>query len=589
MSAQRGGVAVLDRAAPPPGPAERRRWHESLTRATPAPVVGLVIVALTIPPLVTVFVRSLYTTDQIGNTGELTAQNYLGLLTQSGLPTTLLNTASMGVGATAIALVIGGGLAWVCERTNAPGARLCQAGMLLSLAFPYVLYTIAWIMLLGQSGPVNTILQAITGSDSPVVAPYNLAVMIGVEGLVDVPLAFLLLSAVFRSIDPSLEESATVCGAGTMGILRRVSGPLIRPGLLAVALLVFIRSLEAFEIPALIGLPGNIRVMTTSIYQDTKDFPPDYGTAGAYAVVLMVLVGGLLLFSRRLTRNSRAFATVTGKGFRTRRSELGRGRYVGTVMIAAYLVLGLLAPFAIVLWAASMPFYVPPSMAAIDQIGMANFETVLSSPQFVLSLRNTLVVGVGSALAVMVLASATSWIVVKRRSRGGVLLEQLSGIPLVVPGVIMGFSIAALYLALPLPVYGTLWILAIGYVTRYLPYGMRYAQAGLVQVHEELEEAALVSGASTLQSLRVILLPLASPTLFAGLIFVFLTATKELSMSVLLASPDTEVLSVTLYNQWVNGQTTLAAAFGTLWTIVLGIFAAVLLAIGRRRGLRLDM
>jgi iron(III) transport system permease protein len=566
-----------------------RRLVNSVKSASPVALVGLVFVALAIPPIITVVTRSFYTTDLQGNAGTFTLENYSGLLSQSRLSEVLLNTAAVSLGATVLAIVVGGGLAWVAERTNAPGARACQFAMLLSLSIPYVLYSIAWIMLLGPTGPANRLMAAVLGAGHTVIKPYSLAGMVLVEGLIATPLAFLLLSAVFRMMDPSLEETASMCGASGLRIFLRVSAPLALPGIVGVGLLIFIRTLEAFEIPALIGLPGHITVLTTSIYQDTEAFPPHYGSAGAYAVLLMFAVSGLLIAAHRLTKRSSAFATVTGKGFRPKVTQLGRWRFVGTAAVTVYCLVGLALPFAIVAWASFMPFYTAPALSALHRVTLQNYATVLSQPQFLTSFRNTIVVGILSATVVMLLTTIASWLSLKRRATGSSVLEQLAGLPLVVPGVIMGFSIAALYLSVPVPVYGTLWILVIGYATRYLPYGMRYSGAGLIQVHSELEEAAAVSGASTARGLRSVLLPLASPALLAGWIFIFLVASKELSMSVLLSSPDTEVLPVTLYHQWINGQTTQTAALGTLWTLVLGGLTIAFLLLGRRRGLRMDM
>jgi len=548
----------------------------------------LLVGVLVIPPLVTVVVRSFTQTDIVGNVDEVTLDNYRDLVDQSGLATVLLNTVVSSLGATVLSIVIGGCLAWIVERTNAPGATACRLVVLLSLATPYVLYAIAWIMILGPDGPVNGPLTAAFGLSAPPFEAYGLTTMIFVEGIISVPLAFLFLSAVLRSVDASLEEAAFVAGANATRVMRWISGPLVLPGIVGVGLLVFIRTLEAFEIPALIGLPGDVRVMTTSIFLDTKDFPPDYGTAGAYAIILMIGVGVLLYLANRLNKRADQFATVTGKSTRARRMDLRGKKWIGTAVIVVYAAVTLVGPLAIIVWASVMPFYAPPSFEALKTATMANYDYVIGQTTFLSSLRNTVLVGAASATLIIAIAAVSVWMHARRRLRGGQLLDQLAMTPLIVPGVIMGFAIAAFYLSVPLPVYGTLAILVIGYLTRYLPYGMRYSSAGMIQVHVSLEEAAATSGASSWRTLWRVLLPLCRPALIAGWVFIFLIASKELSMAVLLATPGQEVLSVILYQQWNNGQTTQAAAMGVLYTLMTGVVMTLFLVITQRRGVRID-
>lgn len=273
-------------------------------------VIAAVFALLTVPPLITVVQRSLYTTDFIGEPGTFTLDNYTHLFTQGSSLRVVGNSVVFAAGATVFALIVGGVLAWVTERTDAPGRGLCRVAMLLALAMPYVLYAMAWILILGPRGPVNEAASSWLGLGQ-VVKPYSLLVMIFVEGMVSAPLAYLLMGAVLRNMDPSLEESAQVSGAGIGKTLTRVSAPLVTPGGIAVAMLIFVRALEAFEVPALVGLPGGVTVMTTRIYLGTQRQPPDYGGAGAYAVLLMVAVSVLLMLS---ARNSSA---VTSKSRQT--------------------------------------------------------------------------------------------------------------------------------------------------------------------------------------------------------------------------------------------------------------------------------
>lgn len=542
-------------------------------------LVVVVFALLTVPPLVTVVQRSLFTTNILGEPGTFTWDNYTQLFSRGSLHV-VLSSLALAAGATVLAVVVGGVLAWIAERTDAPGRGTCQLAMLLALAMPYVLYAVSWVLLLGPRGPVNQLARSWFGS-APF-KPYSLPTMIFVEGMVSAPLAFLLLSAVLRNMDPSLEESARVSGAGLGRTLVRVSAPLATPGALAVGMLIFVRALEAFEVPALVGLPGNITVMTTRIYLDTKNQPPDYGGAGAFAVVLMVVVGLLLFLSARVTSRGAAYATVTGRGFRPHRAPLGRARWVASALIWLYVLVGLVAPIGLLVWASMLPYYAAPGQIPLASLTARNYRSVFHEPALLSSMINTLVVGVVTATLVCALAAAAGWFTTRTRLKGRWVLEQLGAVPLVIPGVIMGLGVSAFYLQVPFPVYGTLSIFVIAYVARYLPYGMRYAGAGLVQIGTELEEAATVSGAKSGRVFRRVIVPLLVPSLAASWVFVFLIGGKDLSMSVLLASPDTQVMAVTLFDLFNNGQITQSAAFGVIWTAGLGLCVVIFGIVARR-------
>ena len=193
---------------------------------------------------------------------------------------------------------------------------------------PYILYTIAWLLLLGKAGPVNAVLMALTGASQPVLNVYSLWGMMLVEGFLWSPLVFLMLSAVFRSMDPALEEAALMSGAGVWRTAFQISFRLALPGILAVVLLVFIRAVEAFDIPALVGMPNGVHVLTTSVYLDTKRNPPEYGEASAFGVVLMVACSACCTTTAASPAHSERFQTVTGKGYRPRVADLGGWRYL---------------------------------------------------------------------------------------------------------------------------------------------------------------------------------------------------------------------------------------------------------------------
>jgi iron(III) transport system permease protein len=456
----------------------------------------------------------------------------------------------------------------------------------MAFALPYVLYTIAWLLLLGKGGPVNALLMSLTGSTEPVLNVSSMWGMILVEGFLWSPLVFLMLAAVFRAMDPALEEAALMSGAGVWRTAFHISFRLALPGIAAVVLLVFIRALESFDIPALVGLPGGVQVLTTLVYQDTRRSPPDYGEASAFGVLLMLVVLACLWYYGRLTHSSERFQTVTGKGYRPRVTDLGRWRFLTSALVVGYFLLVMVAPLLLVVWASLLPFYRRPAIEALASVTGKNFGAILSYPGFLEAIRNTVVLGIGAATVVMGLMALAAWLSLRGQTRMRAVLDPLASLPLVFPGIVLGLATLRLYLVLPIPIYATLWILLVAYATRYMPYGMRYCHAGLVQIHRELEEAAYVSGASWATTFRRVLLPLLSPAFWAGWIFVFLLSAKELAMSVLLAGPQSRVVSVMMFDLWNNGQIVEVAAFGVVWSALLALTASGFFLLARRYGLR---
>ena len=548
--------------------------------------VSVVTAYLVLPPLYSVIQTSLFTTKITGEIDQFTFNYYTNLLTELRVLGPLLNTIYFSMGSALLATLIGGTIAWIVTRTDTPLRGLGYFTAFASFGTPFILYTIGWLLLLGKAGPVNHWLKTLFTQTGPVINVYSLFGMIFIESLLWSPFVFLMLAAAFRSMDPSLEEASAACGARMWQTMRRVSLRLMLPAFFSVLLLIFIRSFESFEIPALVGLPGDVRVLTTSIYIDAQKLPPQYGSAGAFSVLLMLLVACTLYLYFRVTREGERFQTVTGKGYRPTVIQLGRWRYFAALGLIAYATVLLVLPFLIILWASFLPFYSQPSLEAIERLTMKNYVTALHFPKITDSIKNSILLGLGSATAVMVLTLLASWLLVRTKMRGRWLLDILTTLPLLFPGIVMGLAILRFYLFVPIPIYGTLWILLIAFVTRYIPYGIRYTHSGLLQLHRELEEAAYTAGASWSNCMRRIILPLMTPSFLGGWVFIFLLSAKELSMSVLLVSPQTPVVSVAIFELWENAQVGELAAFGVLWTVILVSIAVVYYFFARRFGIQ---
>ncbi len=521
--------------------------------------------------------------------GPLTLANYRHAFGDATAYTLLFNSVLYAAGSTLLALTLGTTIAFVIERTNTPFKSLLSALVLIPLVIPGILHTISWILLLSpRIGVLNQLLMATLGLEEAPFDIYGMGGMIWVQGLRLSPLVFLLMVAAFRSMDPALEEAALASGATYAGMVRRVTLPLAAPAMAAVSLIMFIRGLESFEVPALIGLRGDVRVFTSRIWLALREFPPDYGQAAAFAVGLAVISAiGIGIYSR-MTTDRKTYATVTGRGFKAHVIELGPWRYVIGGLILVYFALLVGLPFLILLWTSLMPSYVTPGLDELGRLSLDNYAFILKMDRMHRALFNSMMLSFGSALIVMLLTALIAWITVKSRWKGRRLLDSVTFLPITIPGIVLGVSLLWLYLTLPIPIYGTLWILLIAYVTRYLPYGFRANSASMVQIHDELEEAAAMSGGSWLQTFRRVTLPLLRPGLLAGFIYIFIAAFDEFSSSVLLYSSKSMVLSILIFDLWDGGQFTIVAALSVILMGFLVALVALALRLGSQFGPRIE-
>ena len=496
----------------------------------------------------------------------------------------MLNSLEFAVGSGALALTLGTLLAYVQVRTDAPLKGLFFAASLVPLIIPGILYAAAWIFLADpRIGLINALVfQPLLGHG--LFNTFSMWGMIWVQGLHLAPIAFLLMGAAFRSMDPALEEAALMAGAPRHVLLRRITMPLVRPAIVSAVLLMFVQSLESFEVPGLLGLQNGIYVFTSRIYLVLRQFPIDYGAAGAYALGLLAFAIAGVAASGWLSRNARGYQTVTGKAFRPRPMELGRARPLVGALVLLYFALAVVLPVAVLVYTSLLKFYSAPSLEALRTMSLANYRNVLHTPLAITALRNSVVLGIAAATVVMFLTAVASWVVVRTRAPGRRLLDIVAFTPLVVPGLVLGLALSFVYLRTALPIYGTLWILLIAYATRYLPYGMRYSSAAMSQTSGELEESAHVCGASWWQTFRRVLLPLASSGILAGWVYILVVSFRELSSSILLYSPGKEVLSILIWEQFENGQFTTLAAVGVCMVAILVALVLVAYRFGARFG-----
>ncbi|MDO9402949.1 MAG: iron ABC transporter permease [Polaromonas sp.] len=553
-------------------------------------VIGLCMLLvsyLAVVPLGFLIWQSFYTPGTNANPAEFTLANYIAAYGSAETLTLLGNSLVFAAGTSVFAFSIGAVLAWMNERTNTPFKSLFFALTMIPLIIPGIMFTISWILLGSPKiGLINMLLQSWFNTEYVFVNVYSMWGMIWVDGLHYSPMAFLIMTAAFRSMDPSLEESAMMSGAGVFQVAWRITLRLTWPAIFAALLILFIRAIESFEVPALLGLPVGTQVLTSAIYQSIHQYPSQIGLASSYATVLLLIASvGIYLQSRLSSRGSK-YATVTGKGFRPRTMDLGKWRYLTAAIFILYFALIVLLPFLVLVWSSLQKFYSVPSMEAARNMSLDAYRFVLNYPSFTTAVWNSLLLALASATIVMLVTSVICWIVVKTKLPGRWLLDNIASLPLVFPGLVLGLAVMVLYLNLQIGVYGTLWIMLIAYVTRFMPYGLRYNTTSMLQIHKELEESAQMSGASWITTFWRVILPLLKPGLMAGWIYVLIVSIRELSASILLYSPGTEVVAIVIWELWENGQFVELSALGVMF--ILALLCLVLLAqlVGRKFGVK---
>jgi iron(III) transport system permease protein len=550
-----------------------------------SPVVialAAVLLVLVVPPALFLLDVSLHETRPDGSFGAFTLRFYRGLLAERLFLSSLRNTLIYAFGSSAIGIVVGTVQALIVERTNTPGRKLAFFGAIISLGVPHILYVVAWLLLLGRSGPVNDAIQFVSGR-AQAIDVYSMGGMTAIEGIGFVPLTFLLMSAALRSMDASFEEAAIMAGANPLRAFRAVTLRLAAPALCALGLLFFARAFESFEVPALVGLAGNINVLTTTIFQAMhRTGMPSYGEAGAYSICLVAIVAVLLMGQSRLARHAHKYQTITGKGFRPRIIDLGPWRYLSATILLVLFLIVTIIPVAMLVFTSLQPFYDGISIAALARSSLDNYRVLLGPGDFRDSIVNTLILGAATATIVTPFTALCAWLVV-RRAPGAVLLDHLATLPLVFPALILSVAFLDVFVNMPVPLYGTLLSVIIASTVRYLPFGMRYAYTGALQIHPDLEGAATIAGARSGALFRRIVVPLLAAALVSAWLVVFLLSVQVVALPLLLVGPGSQVMAVTLFELWQNGQVTELASMGVVWIALMTVVSTAFYMLTRNR------
>ena len=543
-------------------------------------LIALLLTAV-LPPVIFLVSASLHETLPDGAQGAFTLRFYQQLVSGRFFLPSLMNTFLYACGSAVIAISVGTAQALIVERTNSPGRKLAFLAAIISLGVPHVLYVVAWLLLLGRSGPVNELIENLFHQPQALDV-YSLWGMMLIEGVGFVPLTFLLMSSVLRSTDASFEEAAMMSGASPLRAFSRVTLGMALPALCGLTLLIFVKAFESFEVPALVGLAGNVSVITTMIFQSSRSAgAPNYGEAGAYSVCLVVILLALMVWQNRLSRDAKRYQTITGKGFRPRVIDLGGWRYVTSALLVTLFLIVTVIPVAMLAFTSFQPFYSGVSLEAFSRFSLENYLVLFGPGSFRDSIVNTLVLGAMTATFVAPFTALCAWLVV-RRSPGAWLIDQIAAIPLVFPAIILSVAFLDIFVNMSVPLYGTLLSIIIASSVRYLPYGMRYAFAGVMQIHSDLEEAASIAGANKTKLFLRVLAPLLAATLISSWLLIFLLSVQAVSLPLLLVGPGSEIMSVTLFELWQNGQVTELAAMGMLWIALMTVVSVIFHLVTRR-------
>jgi iron(III) transport system permease protein len=562
-----------------------RDWPRKAIALEPQSVVvlalALVIGYLSLSPTLMLFYGS-FLSAPLGTAGRITLDNYWTAYSDPLTYRLLANSFIFASGSAVLATFLAATLAWITVRTNAPLRKVFELTAIIPNIFPPVMLSVAWTILLSpRTGVLNLLLMQFFGLESAPFNIYSLTGMVFVEALLTAPLAFLIISAGLYSMDPSLEESARVAGSGNIQVAWRITFPIVRPAILAATTLNFVRAIESFDTPAIIALPARIEVFTTKIYRETLGaFPPNHNLAATYAVSLLAITMLFVYLYRRLTIRSERYVTVTGRGYRPTIIDLGKWRYPAAILAAFILVLIVVLPFITLLYSSLVTYVHVPGVKTWDLLTLEHYQYNLSNARTYRALQNSFFLAVTGATLCMLLAAVTSYITAKTKAAGRGLIEALTFIPWAFPGTALALGLLWTYVYIPLPIYGTIWILMIGYITRFLPYGLRAMTSTIVQIHNELEDASKACGAGVVATFRRILLPLLRPGFVAGWIILATIYLREFSTSVFLYSPGSEPIGPLLYHFYVDGN------YGPMCSlaIVVSVVSVTLVILARRLG-----
>ena len=544
------------------------------------------IAFLVLTPLVLLIINS-FQTGKPGAPVMYSLQGWQQALTTPGIVSAIYNSFSLALTRQLLATVIGIFLAWLLARTDLPMRGFIEFMFWLAYFLPTLPVALGWILLLDPKfGLVNQSLMTLTGMQEPPFDIYSYWGIVWVHLMTHgIAIKVMLLTPAFRNLDAALEESSRVAGAGPLRTLTRIIIPIMMPAILVAMILGLIRSLEAFEIELILGVPIGLHVFSTKIYSfmtiEPPQFPPATALGSLFLVILLLLVA-----LQRLCLRGRAFTTITGRGFSTRPLSLGRWRLPIFLLVLAIAMTVTVVPTFFLLVGTFMKLFGYFNIASPWTLD--NWRNVFQDPILTRSFKNTIILGLSTAAVGVLLSSLTAYIIAKSRYTGRAWLDLVSWIPWSIPGILLGMSLIWTFLLINkvVPFYGTMYALVVAMTISGLPLSVQVIKSFLLQLSDELEEASRVAGASWFATYRRILLPLLLPCLIVVGLLEFISAARNISTVVLLATGQTRTLSLLMLDFTAGAELERATVVAVM--IVMLVVAAGLVArgLGGRLGIR---
>jgi iron(III) transport system permease protein len=523
-----------------------------------------------------------------GEEVPLTLENFVEVYLDPGTYEIFLNTLFFAVASVTVTLLFAVPIVWILMRTDVPLKKTIYVLLTIGILIPVFLRTIAWILLLSpRIGLLNQWLQQLFSLSSPPFNLYSLTGMAFVQGISFVPGAFFMLAAAYRAMDPSLEEAAYTSGVGKLRTFLKINIPITLPAIAAVMVYLFMTAIAVFEVPAIIGMPSRILVLSSLIYSATTPATglPDYGIAGAYGAIMLVLGLTLAFLYVRLVKQGKKYTVITGRGYRPREIALGRWKWAAVAFVFFYLAIEVFIPFLVLLWASILPYLQLPSASALSSMTLQHYREIpihVGARPFI----NTLILMFTVPTITMILSVLVSWVVIRTQVSFRGSLDTLAFIPHAVPGILMAVGLAYLGLAYRdiFPLYGTVFIIVVAHTINWIAYGTRTTNSVMIQVHRELEEAGRVAGASAPRVLGRIVLPLIAAGVLNSWIWIGMLSYREVTMALTLYTRHNVVISTVVWQFWGSGWVPQVSALGVILilfaTLVVGGVRLALARIG---------
>lgn len=559
-------VAIQLPARTPALPRNLWRW------ARPAGMAALIAVLgfLSLYPMAMLLYGSLHSTPP-GVAGEFNLDGYIGLLSVENA-TILFDTVMLSLVKTVLAVALAILLAWIVARTDTPGRGVLEVLITLPFFIPPILTATAWAMLgNAQVGTINLAWRWLSGTESTLVDVYSWGGVVWHMMQYSTPFMFLFIVDAFRAMDPALEESSRMSGATRWQTFWRITFGLMLPVTTSAFILSFIRGIESFESAVFFGTPVGINVVTTQIYNSiTQRAQPDYQSATALGFAAMALMFLLLLAQSRLL-GGRSFTTVTGKGYSPSVTRLGWLRWVTFAICIVFFLLTVALPIGQLLLSSFFKFF---GFYEADMLTFDHYRNVWENDAFWRAFGNTMLLGFLGATATMILGGIVAYVTTRTRWRGRRLIDALAWLPWMMPGMVLGIGFLWGFATLPhgIPIYGTLLALLLAYIALGTPVAVRVTSAAYQQIATDIEECSRVHGANWWQTLGRILVALAWPAFAVGWVLIFFGIMRELSASILLYAPGTEVLSVVMLKMWVSGKPEEVSVIGLVMLVLVLVF-----------------